>query len=106
MESQLVGDFPTLLEQLDWLEDNMEQLLSQPPTTTMRFVKNNTTHPVANANPIEPLPKNRAKASEGKRQVPSQKRYTSEQLEKAKIAKDRHLKQLESRFPDSYRVLK
>lgn len=84
----------------------MEKLLSQPPTTTMRFVRNNSMQPVASVYSIEPLPKNKAQPSDEKVREPSRKRYTSEQLEKAKIAKDRHLKQLESRFPDSYRVLK
>ncbi|KAG2175540.1 hypothetical protein INT43_001187 [Umbelopsis isabellina] len=106
MEGQLAGNYPTLLERLDWFENNMEQLLSQPPTTTMRFVRNNSIHPVTSTNSIEPLPKTRAKPSDERKQTPSQKRYTFEQLEKAKIAKDRHLKQLETRFPDSYRVLK
>ncbi|KAM3588482.1 hypothetical protein VKS41_000926 [Umbelopsis sp. WA50703] len=106
MEGQPSDSYPTILEQLDWFENNMEQLLSRPPTTTMRFVKNNAVRPVTGDKPIDPLPKDNARTSAENVQQPRQNRYTFEQLEKAKIAKDRHLKQLENRFPDSYRVIR
>jgi hypothetical protein len=93
---------PTLIQQTSWLEKHMETLLSQPPATIMRFVKFKSNSPeatqteeVENDAPstIKPQPQPRS-------------RYSPTQLEKAKLARDRHLKQLETRFPDSYRMLR
>ncbi|KAI8577089.1 hypothetical protein K450DRAFT_253593 [Umbelopsis ramanniana AG] len=98
---------PTLIQQTTWLEKHMETLLSRPPATTMRFVKfksNSANAPEANS--TEELQVENSAPSSIKPQPQPRSRYSANQLEKAKLARDRHLKQLETRFPDSYRMLR
>lgn len=98
---------PTLIQQTSWLEKHMETLLSQPPATIMRFVKfksNPSNSPEANQTEEPPVENNAP--STIKPQPQPRSRYSAIQLEKAKMARERHLKQLETRFPDSYRMLR
>lgn len=98
---------PSLVNQISWLEKHMETLLSLPPAPTMRFVKNKV-NPTAAAATVEverlvetDTPSN-AKVQQQKPRII----YSPSQLEKAKVTRERHLKQLETRFPDSYRLLR
>jgi hypothetical protein len=95
---------PTLIQQTSWLEKHMETLLSQPPATIMRFVKFKSNSPEANQTEEPPVENN--VPSTIKPQPQPRSRYSATQLEKAKMARERHLKQLETRFPDSYRMLR
>lgn len=98
---------PSLVNQISWLEKHMETLLSLPPATTMRFVKNqinSTTVPPAD-DVVAATESNKTIANINVQQQ-TRIKYNISQLEKAKVARERHLKQLETRFPDSYRMLR
>jgi hypothetical protein len=99
---------PSLVNQISWLEKHMETLLSLPPATTMRFVKNqtnSTTVPPAD-DVVAATESKKTTANTTNVQQQTRIKYNVSQLEKAKIARERHLKQLETRFPDSYRMLR
>ncbi|KAG0175449.1 hypothetical protein DFQ30_007820 [Apophysomyces sp. BC1015] len=107
----------TLVKQIGWLDRNMESLLQQPPAETVRFVahassiKEDTTAP--------PLPKHTIVEPQKKEPIqplvhlpptvqpgPSPSLHTAHQLEEASHRRKNELHQLETRFPDSYRVTK
>jgi hypothetical protein len=102
------GTQPTLIQQTFWLENHMETLLSQPPTTTIRFVKYkmNAAHSPETNQTEECQVENSALITVTQPQSQPGCKYGTQQLEKAKLTRARHLKQLETRFPDSYRMLR
>ncbi|KAF7729141.1 hypothetical protein EC973_004909 [Apophysomyces ossiformis] len=106
----------TLVKQMDWLDRNMETLLQQPPAETVRFIKNAA--PVKDDSIAPPLPKHVVTEIQGSgsaqhsvslasdNQSTSKPSYTPDQLQEGSKRQQRELKQLETRFPDSYQIIR
>lgn len=128
------GRRTTLVKQMDWLDRNMETLLQQAPAETVRFVTHtkqqkdelvapplpahivsqtqksepstsSATTPPLDRLPSEVKPNNRV---QGKSSSSTPRRTSSYSLYTPELAvrREKELKQLQTRFPDSYRVIR
>ncbi|RUS28500.1 hypothetical protein BC938DRAFT_481808, partial [Jimgerdemannia flammicorona] len=109
----------TLIQQLNWLDKNMELLLQRPPAATIRFVRNSdraqSVASVVAAATSEPVIESAALSlyvpelvlapapAATQSQTPT---YTKQQLDEASARRTQELRQVENRFRVSYKVIK
>ncbi|OZJ07036.1 hypothetical protein BZG36_00093 [Bifiguratus adelaidae] len=104
----------TLLAQLNWLDRNLESLLTKAPVATMRFVRNNASlfndtgqsrFSPSTPTPFtakEAAPKPHTQETPTAPELSAQPEYTAAQLQEATTKKGIQLRQLETRFPGKY----
>ncbi|KAG2183213.1 hypothetical protein INT43_006217 [Umbelopsis isabellina] len=97
----------TLVQEMTWLDNNMETLLRDPPAPTMRFVSNQT----KSSTPSEPpqllpvqqqqpsaLPLSTSATKKPQTVKPSGPRYTHEQLSEASNKREDEIRKLRAKF--------
>ncbi|KAL1920992.1 uncharacterized protein VTP21DRAFT_11627 [Calcarisporiella thermophila] len=114
----------SLLQNLNWLDHNLESLLRQPPSSTIRFVKHSpipsptpptTTTPSSSISPPPPTnhadksnhpqPLNTTSSAGTSPSVASpQTAYTPEELASARSRREQEVRQLQTRFRQTCKV--